>query len=507
MNNCAFSGKLLTQPVVSKKTGHVFEKEMIVKHIQSTGQCPVTGGELLLEDLIEVHGGGVIKPRSASSGNMTDILHKIQSEWDTLIMENFQIKKQLNEVREEISHNLYQHEAASLVICRLIKEKEEAVRQLNLLKSKLEDLQKDQEEEIEAGEEFDYMGIYNELVERIGEVSSQLTAKRKKREVPKELKTVEDLKQFKVKGSYPLHSSAKPGITCLDIHPVYDNLLVTGGVDSRAILFDTHKESALFFLDKGHSKRINSVKFYPSGDILGFAVASADNTASFWVNESHEELNHSNSQSQFSEKYKTFVHKGAITSASFHVLKEYCLFSSRDAHWSFHNLFKGVCLTKVKSESGDGISKCEIHPDGMIFGTGETNGLIRIWDLTNQTAVATIEGHKNEISGLSFSQNGYYLATSAIKESVVNIVDLRKAQIVKKIELPEGREIRSVTFDHSGSYLGMAGSSVNFYQVKSWSHIADFNEHTDIITDLKFSNNCTYFATTSLDRNLKIYSL
>ena len=128
-----------------------------------------------------------------------------------------------------------------------------------------------------------------------------------------------------------------------------------------------------------------------------------------------------------------------------------------------------------------------------------------MWDLTTQNVVATFEAHKNEINGLSFSENGVYFASSSFKDNVVNLWDLRKSQTFKKIELPENFEIRSLKFDQSGSFLGIVGSSTIIYNMKTWSILAEFNENTDVVTDLKFGKNCNYFATTSLDRNLKVF--
>lgn len=51
---CALSGELIETPVISKVSGHIFEKRLIEKHIESTGTCPITGRPLSLEDLIEV---------------------------------------------------------------------------------------------------------------------------------------------------------------------------------------------------------------------------------------------------------------------------------------------------------------------------------------------------------------------------------------------------------------------------------------------------------------------
>ena len=53
ITTCALSGQPLTDPVVSVKTGHVFERSLITKHLEATGQCPLTGINLSADsDLI-----------------------------------------------------------------------------------------------------------------------------------------------------------------------------------------------------------------------------------------------------------------------------------------------------------------------------------------------------------------------------------------------------------------------------------------------------------------------
>lgn len=42
------------------------------------------------------------------------------------MLESFQLKKQLDSVRQELAHALYQYDAACRVIARLIKEKDDA---------------------------------------------------------------------------------------------------------------------------------------------------------------------------------------------------------------------------------------------------------------------------------------------------------------------------------------------------------------------------------------------
>ena len=60
---------------------------------------------------------------------------------------------------------------------------------------------------------------------------------------------------------------------------------------------------------------------------------------------------------------------------------------------------------------------------------------------------------------MSFSENGYYLATAA-DDGVIKLWDLRKLKNFKTIELESGYQVKDVSFDRSGTYLAVAGKDV-----------------------------------------------
>ena len=184
-NICSLSGNIVDIPVISKKSGHIFEKRLIEKHIDATGQCPITGSELTKDDLIEIKTSKATKPRSSNSTNIPSILSTLQSEWDTLMLETFNMKQQLDLLRQELSHSLYQHDASCRVICRLVKERDDARNQLANIKTDLDNIQ--EEEQTQIGEEFDNMGIYKELLERMNDIFQTLSGKRKKRDISNEI--------------------------------------------------------------------------------------------------------------------------------------------------------------------------------------------------------------------------------------------------------------------------------------------------------------------------------
>ena len=51
---CAISGEVPQDPVVSQKSGHVYERRLIQKYIIENGTDPITGDKLEEGDLISV---------------------------------------------------------------------------------------------------------------------------------------------------------------------------------------------------------------------------------------------------------------------------------------------------------------------------------------------------------------------------------------------------------------------------------------------------------------------
>ena len=60
------------------------------------------------------------------------------------------------------------------------------------------------------------------------------------------------------------------------------------------------------------------------------------------------------------------------------------IFFFQDQHWAFSDIRTGKLIAKVTdSDNGNGpaLTCCHSHPDGLIFGTGTSDAMIKIWDL------------------------------------------------------------------------------------------------------------------------------
>ena len=123
---CAISGVAPESPVASRKSGNVFERRLIEAHIAEHHTDPVTGEDLSIEDLIELKSSRIVTPRPPNLTSIPSLLSAFQNEWDAIVLETFTLKQQLAQTRQELSTALYQNDAATRVIARLSRERDEA---------------------------------------------------------------------------------------------------------------------------------------------------------------------------------------------------------------------------------------------------------------------------------------------------------------------------------------------------------------------------------------------
>lgn len=125
------------------------------------------------------------------------------------------------------------------------------------------------------------------------------------------------------------------------------------------------------------------------------------------------------------------------------------------------------------NNSGVSYTKCAFHPDGLLLATGDTSGVIKIWDIREQKDAITLPTASVAVSSLNSSENGYFLA-AGYADGSAKVWDLRKSNCVRSFELGGGA-VQSAVFDYSGSYLAIAGgdtsSTVQIKSVKDWSNL------------------------------------
>jgi len=512
---CAISGQVPSEPVVSRKTGTLFEKRLIHSHLDSDGRCPVTGEDMDKEDLVEISSGKgqaaangkintIAKPRPLTATSIPGLIGLFQNEWDELMLETYTLKKHLDATRQELSQALYQHDAACRVIARLLRERDEARAGLTQLQSQVASGvaarsssaegqgEEDQAMAVETADAED--GLTAAILEQLDATHKKLSKGRKKRPMPDGLATVEDLKEYACTSTHTHHSASKAGILCLDLHPSKENLVLTGGKDKVVSLYDRTADKVVAKMS-GHKKEVLSVKIVANGERDIMLSCGADKICKVWEPKGDK----------YSVAHNITSHTSDVTGCSVHATGDYFATCSYDKSWAFHNIETGKTLLNVTDKSVEkGFGCMCLHPDGLILSTGTQENLVRMWDLKTQSNVATFEGHTKDVTSVSFSENGYHMASGSA-DGTVRLWDLRKLKNIKILEL--GKEtVNSVTFDKSGQHLACgAGNELKLFSVKGWEPIHTLKDHSGPVTGACFSLNSQYIASSSMDRSLKFF--
>lgn len=121
------SGEVPEVPVLSPKSGSIFEKRLIVQYILDNQKDPINNEPLEVDELIEVKTPQeVIAPKVPAATSIPQLLISLQNEWDSTALELFNLKKEYQDLKQQLSTALYQNDAAKRVIAKLILERDEA---------------------------------------------------------------------------------------------------------------------------------------------------------------------------------------------------------------------------------------------------------------------------------------------------------------------------------------------------------------------------------------------
>uniref|UniRef100_A0AAV1T825 Pre-mRNA-processing factor 19 n=1 Tax=Peronospora matthiolae TaxID=2874970 RepID=A0AAV1T825_9STRA len=528
---CSLCGQVPVEPVVSLKSGHVFEKRLVLKYLEQNQRCcPITNEELDAErDLLALQTATSkltgAKPNAAilspEAFNVPQLLSTFQNEWDAVMLETFTLKQHLEQTRQELSHALYQHDAACRVIARLNADNATLRDQVARLATN----------ESRAHNEVDMDGpsatstsggsvLAADILTIIETTQKQLATWRKdfrKTDGPQRAARLTELNSWQCVSSHTLHDADRSGVTCVAIDQKRPTLVATGGVDKHVQVFDTQSQQLVAKLT-GHGKKVSHVEFHPTADLV--VTASLDKTVKLWTAQ----------DKGYSVGYTLDGFDDAVTSVSIHPTGNYVLSGSLDATWAIHDVRRGQLLSRytlsgeLAMPEGGGRSKSKhltdetrtarFHPDGGIFGTAAKSKVVQMWAVNSLSNVVTFEGHEAPVTTLCFSENGYHLASGS-EDGVVKLWDLRKATSFFELDLKkesaklELGSIHSISFDASGSHLAVASAQtvqvLKEVSKNSWEVVKSFSDHKAAVTGVQFAPDSSFLASTSMDRSLKIY--
>ena len=554
------------EPVVNIKTGNIYERRLVTAHVAAHGTDPVSREPASMSDFIDIKTSPIAKPRPVASLSVTGILSALQSEWDGLMLETFQLRQALDATRSELSQALYQHEAACRVIAKLVKERDIARASLTNAQSTLAQRvgsassastfsngDRDIEMSSESGGQLleKESGLHSSsssvtsfatsIPETILTVAKDLQKNLAKERKAKNKSLTIDFPSLstlvspsggllKLHASFSIHSNSVPEITCLESHPVHKNLVITGGNDKSAVILNLHTGQIVSKLNKGqhHLKAITSAAFHPTRDIC--VTSSLDGLVKVWAPTSSHSLPSISSSSSSSSvsltgmssvydvasSFRSSLSGSEVTGLSIHPMGDFAVSSNRDASWSFSDLSIGQVVANFSDAASKSSSECydkiRLHPDGLLVAIGTNTKLIKIFDLRNGDLAATFSGHIGAIRAITFGENGFSLASGS--DDGGRFWDLRKQECTRHVALENSTACSSVSFDETSQYVALGGSTgrISLVDTKASdtssisSIVASITAHKGAVTGLSWvGSSAKTLVSVSIDGGLAHY--
>ena len=76
-------------------------------------------------------------PKPLQGASTPNLIELLKTEWDASMLEIFNLRKSLQDTRQELAHALYKFNAAERVVARLLSEKDSATRELKVAREEL----------------------------------------------------------------------------------------------------------------------------------------------------------------------------------------------------------------------------------------------------------------------------------------------------------------------------------------------------------------------------------
>lgn len=141
-------------------------------------------------------------------------------------------------------------------------------------------------------------------------------------------------------------------------------------------------------------------------------------------------------------------------------------------------------------QNGELVRGLAFTPDGTVLAAAGGNlddFAIRIWDVVNEEALGTLDGHTDIVFGVAFSPDGRLLA-SVSRDAKAKVWDWRSKTLIKTLDFPA--EVVSVSFSPDGQSLAVGGvdepqnqirnAAIWTYSVGSWEPLMKFPEYWNI---------------------------
>jgi len=145
-----------------------------------------------------------------------------------------------------------------------------------------------------------------------------------------------------------------------------------------------------------------------------------------------------------------------------------------------------------------------LSPDGRTAVTGDFNGTIRVWDLTDGAIVRAWQAHTGDVSWLDISPDGQWLL-SASYDGSAKYWNLATGQLLHA--LPQRDSVIGADISPDGRWLATVGTdlTVHLWDASTGATIRHYRGHNGNLFTVQFSPDSQSVLTASFDATARVY--
>jgi len=173
-----------------------------------------------------------------------------------------------------------------------------------------------------------------------------------------------------------------------------------------------------------------------------------------------------------------------------------------DVNFHSANLAKSVF-----AETFGGVLSVAFSPDGKLLALGDTNGEIRLYQVSDWKQLLTCKGHTNWVVSLAFSPDSRTIASGS-SDFTVKLWDVSTGQCLQTLQEHDD-EVWSVAFSPDGDTLvsGSDDQTIKLWSVQTGECKRTFQGHTSWVCAVAFSKDGQTLVSGSDDHTVKLWDI